>query len=275
MPGSEKTKVIEHLFLQRHDPAANSVTPDLVTFADLAAAITASGANLRTANLANFWKDIIRSKPENYWPAAVLAAGWTGEDAAGQQDQASFRFVPLPAGQTTAFATPLAPSPAALAAPVTVQSLSMPIATKALGRSDENWVTQVAARLAVVETHFAVHSARTVAEVVFLQTGVKLRGGEVDAAYKIVDTVDKTWLVSAEVKSLNEQLWPAQVLRAAQALAATAAAQTCAGVIPFGLKLVGASTLWTVEFDPVTAASTALTVATDGIVVLAPAVQGL
>jgi hypothetical protein len=274
-PQSAKTIVIEHLFQKRYDPATGTVEPAVVTFDDLALAIAETNANLSTRNLANFWKDIVRVDPEPYWPATVLEKGFTGDDAIGLGDQASFRFLPLPAGQATAFPRPLSPSPQAWERIVDVQSLSMPVATKALGRADENWVTQVAVRLGVVETHFARFSQREVAEITFLQTGVKLRQGEVDAAYSLDDPDGNTWLVSAEVKKANEGLWPAQVSRAALALATSHAGESAVGVIPFALKLVGPSELWTIEFEPVTDASSSLRIASEGIVRLTPAVRGL
>ncbi|WP_143278516.1 hypothetical protein [Blastococcus haudaquaticus] len=275
---SEKTQVIEYLFRQRYNTETGTIDADkaVVFFDDITVAIDETGADLSKNNPANFWKDLTRKNPELSWPSFVLAIGWTGEDAIGAGNKASFRFVPLPPGQTTAFKKAMEPSDSALERAVTVQSLSIPVATKALGRSDENWVAQVAQRLAVVETHFAVFSARSVVEVNFLQTGIKLRGGEVDAAYSLTDFDGALWLVSVEVKSRSEQLWPAQVRRAALALQATSAAtEMGARVIPFGVKIVDTSKIWTVEFEPAETEEEQLEVASEGIIELKPSVPGV
>jgi hypothetical protein len=119
--------------------------------------------------IANFWKDITRTDPNRIWPARVLSAGYTGIDGIGQGPQASFRFVPLPPGQEVAFPPALTPSQLAQASPIMLESVSMPLATKALGRDDENWLAQVSVRLRVIESHLAVRSTFGAAEVTFFR----------------------------------------------------------------------------------------------------------
>lgn len=228
------------------------------------------------ANRANFYKDITRHDPNSVWPASVLAAGYTADDAIGQTAGACFMFRPLPSGQTVAFADPLSPSNTALASPIVLESVSMPLATKALGRKDENWLAQVAVRLRVIESHFALRSGRSADEVTFLQTGVKLGRGEVDAAYSLVDGAD-TWLVALEAKGKRERIHVPQVQRAAAQLlrAALSRRQRVVGVIPMAMKVLGPSQLHMVEFDVDTGSGSGGTVVTDSVIELRPRVTGI
>jgi len=272
---SQKTKVIAHIFRRRYDAASGTLRERLVTFDDLEEAMREAAPTLSRANVANFWKDLTRGDLNANWPAEVFQAGFTGDGAAGEGIRGAFRFVPVSPVQETPFPAPFGPADALLASPPLVESLSMPLATKALGRRDENWLAQVANRLHVVESHFAHFSPRNVTEVTFLQTGVKLTGGEVDAVYAIREG-DASYLVSVEAKGRREPIWPMQVLRAARALAATEIGGTGDGVIPFAIKVVDESLLYTVEFEPVVGdAPTALTKAADGVVQLVPPVQGI
>jgi hypothetical protein len=152
----------------------------------------------------------------------------------------------------------------------------MPLATKALGRTDENWLAQVGVRLRVVESHFALRSPTAVDEVTFLQTGVKLNLGEVDAAYSLADGAD-TWLVAVEAKSRRERIHIPQIQRAAAQLLLDARArrQQIAGVIPMAVKVLGPSQLHVVEFDPDAGAGSTGTVVVDSLIDLRPPVTGI
>lgn len=278
MAKSAKTEVIEWIFfnLMGYDPTTGQLDRDVVNFQDVTEGIRTTGAELRMNNPANFWKDLTRGpNAEANWPSSVREARYTGADAIGAGDQACFRFVSLPPGQTTAFLERLVPTDELIQAAHSIQSLSMPLATKALGRTDENWLAQVGSRLGVVETHFAIFSTRSVSEVSFLQTGVKMREGEVDVAYRLLDDLGKTWLLAAEAKGRRERIHEPQVLRAAVQLARTDAAQGTAGVIPFAIKIIGRSLLQTVEFEPVGPESQELIVAAQGAVRLIPPVRGI
>ena len=273
---SMKSSVIEWLFFDKLGFRTNGNIGDgVVTMGDVVDGIEATASGLSKSNPANFFKDITRNNPDMIWPASVLAAGFTGEDAIGTAPQAVFRFVPLPAGQLTAFPPPLAPSAAMLASPHTIQSLSMPISTKALGRSDENWLAQVAARLHVVETYFAQFSPNSMAEVTFLQTGVKLPQGEADSAYSVVDSSGETWLVSVEAKGRREKIHPPQIHRAAASLLQTSAAQATCGVIPMAMKVVSVSTIYIVEFEKLRVPTDPLTKVGEGVLRLVPDVAGI
>lgn len=283
---SAKTAVFEHLFfVVKGYVAGQSIQSPVVTFDEVTAAIIATNPALvaagkkplKTGNPANFWKDITRTNPNRIWPARVLAAGYTGVDGIGQGAQASFRFVPLPPGQTAAFPPAPTPSAAALGQPIVLESVSMPLATKALGRADENWLAQVGARLRVIESHFAVRSATGAAEVTFLQTGVKLGDGEVDAAYNLIDQTGRSWLLAVEAKGRGERIHVPQVQRAAAQLlsGARVRGQQIQGVIPMALKIVDRSRLHVVEFDPDIGTGSTGTVVTDSVVELRPHVTGI
>lgn len=275
---SQKTRVIEWLFFNRalYRGSTGRVQKETMTMTDIVDGIQATGVNLSTRNPANFWKDLTRGPNfDASWPASVFQFGYTGSDAIGAVAEAVFSFVPVPVGQSTPFPRGYIASPALIADATMVQSLSMPVATKALGRRDENWLAQVSARLAVIETHFALFSGLNIREVTFLQTGLKMRSGEVDIAYHLKDDLDQAWMLAVEAKGMRENIHAPQVLRAAQALAGTPPAAHVSGIIPFALKVVAPSTLYTVEFEPVAAGATTLQLAAEGVIRLVPDVPGI
>lgn len=272
---SKKTDVIRHLFFQRFNEKTAELSADLVTFSDIRRAIGETGANLSTANLANFWKDLTRQNPGRSWPPEVQAAGFAAVDAAGDGEGGVFRFVPLLKGEQVPFPAPLTPAPALLKQALVVQSLSMPVATKGLGRRDESWLAQVSNRLNVVEAHFARFSRREVTEITFLQTGIKLRVGEIDAAYAVEES-NASYLLSVEAKGRSEQIWPPQVLRAARALSETTVGRENDGVIPFAIHVVEPSIIHTIEFEPVsTELEGGLVESSQGVIQLVPPVKGI
>lgn len=81
----------------------------------------------------------------------------------------------------------------------------------------------------------------------FLQTGIKMKDGETDAAFSLLAD-DGQWLVSAE---------------------------DVVGVIPLGIKVVGRSKLWVVEFAPVDTPITPLAKVAEGVFELVPHVPGI
>jgi hypothetical protein len=251
---SEKTKVIERLFFDRYDRKAKTVARPVVTGDEVAAAIRATKAKLSTRNTANFFKDIVRSGTRNEnFPTSVVAEGWTAEQFVS--GEAVFRFVPLPAGQTVAFAEAVAPPELLEEEQVhVIQSVSLPLASRRMGRSDESWLTQVAVRLHIIDTHLAVYSQQPVINVDLLQTGAKLGHAEVDAVFLAILAAasgEVPALVSCEVKSRNEVLELEQVLRGAQATAVQRRKVKLpddSPVIPMAIKALGGGLLWVVEF---------------------------
>ncbi|MCV7567922.1 hypothetical protein M3F34_008170 [Micrococcus luteus] len=282
---SLKTPVIEWIFFNlKRDAVTGEVTDPVVTFDDISDAIKKSGSTLSSANLANFWKDLTRRGANGlneHWPPAVFEAGYTGADAIGHGGRAVFTFVAVPDGQDQPFIDELPFDPSLPVHPV--QSLSMPQAMRALGRRGENWHAQVADRLGVVSTYFALGSPRnqgekSLREVNFLQTGIKMSRGETDAAFSLL-AGDELWLVSAEVKGLREPFHLPQIARAAHALGAAAERATpplnIAGVIPLGIKVVAPSRMWVVEFNPVDDPNAALRKVGEMVIELTPGVPGV
>lgn len=275
---SAKTAVIEYLFFEvkQYEPGRDLVDA-VVTFDEIYRAIQETGADLRTNNLPNFWKDLTRTNPGALWPRSVLEAGYYGVDAIGDADGASFRFEKVPDGVADPYARVIVPSEDALSREIALESVSMPLAMKALGRSDENWLTQVGVRLRVIETHFALTSPSNATEIAFLQTGVKLGPAEVDAAYSLVDDDGGTWLLAVEAKGRRERIHVSQVQRAARELLryAIAGHWGVRGVIPMALKTIGESRLHVVEFDPHTGEGSRGDVLAESVIVLRPPVTGV
>ena len=140
-------------------------------------------------------------------------------------------------------------------------------------------------RLNVVSTFFALHSPRnvpprSVQEVSFLQTGIKMKGGETDAAFSLLAD-DGQWLVSAEAKGRGEQFNLSQIARSSYGLAAAVKSPKSRGlgdvkgVIPLGIKVVGRSMLWVVEFEPVLDPDSPLAKVAEGVFELVPHVPGV
>jgi hypothetical protein len=271
---SEKTAVIEHLFfvIKQYDPK-RGLTDPVVTFGEIEEAIDATGVGLSRNNLANFWKDLTRHPPgaSKNWPPKVLKAGYSGEDAIGDGRKASFRFV------KGKFSAGVQPSKKALKAEIVLESVSMPMAMKSLGRTDENWLAQVAVRLRVIETHFAICSKTVTKEIAFLQTGVRLGQGEVDAAYCLVSGDDESWLLAIEAKGRREEVHVDQIRRAAKALLASARSTDweVRGVIPIALKVLENSLLHVVEFDPDIGDGSAGRMTSESVIRLHPPVTGI
>jgi hypothetical protein len=251
---SQKPAVIERLFFDRYDPSTRKLTRAEVTLDEVVAAIREVADGLSPMNPANFMKDIVRRANRNdYVPGSVLERGFTVEQYVG--DRHCFRFVPLPAGQTTAFPE-LVPSPELLedGAIHPIQSISLPLASRRMGRPDESWLTQVAVRLNLVHTHLALFSQQPVVALDLLQTGMKLGRGEIDSVFlaTLSDVDEERYaLVSCEVKSVKEVIEPEQVLRGAETVSAQASKLKLGdlAVIPMALKALGEGLLWLIEFS--------------------------
>lgn len=278
MRKSLKTEIIEWIFFNlKYDTSSEMLTESVVVFDDIAMAIDSTDSDLGTGNLANFWKDITRGNPNNIWPSSVFKYGYTGADAIGDAPSASFKFIPKRRSSVEPFPDLLVYEEGLRIH--TVQSLSMPLTTKSLSRSDENWVVQVAQRLNIVESYFAIFSKLRVSEISFLQTGIRLGRGEVDAAY--LATIDGySWLISVEVKGRKDSVHVAQILRASNALLKSARESapelsSVAGVIPIAMQVVGSSSIWVIEFESINRSADSILKVNEGIIELSPEVPGL
>ena len=102
-----------------------------------------------------------------------------------------------------------------------MQTLSIPVASKALGRNDETYLIQVAVKLGIVETHFALHSPIKIQELSHLQMGIKLRDAEIDslfaASYQEADGTTKQLAITCEAKKKGQRILDEQVARQVRA----------------------------------------------------------
>jgi len=90
--------------------------------------------NVGSRNPTDFMQDLLRgANASKNWPASVAARRFTGIQRTG--DGECFEFIPYRPGQTEPF--PDAFKVREDAPRFLVQSISLPLATKSLGRSDE------------------------------------------------------------------------------------------------------------------------------------------
>ncbi|AQS48738.1 hypothetical protein BMG03_13750 [Thioclava nitratireducens] len=277
---SLKTKVVEHLFDQNWDASSGTLTKSLMSLDDVGDAIRTTNVGrknkLKDNNPANFMKDLLRgSKSNENWPASVTARKYTGIQRTG--DGECFEFVPFEPGQTEPFPDKF---PVRGNAPkFLIQSLSLPLATKTLGRSDETWLIQTAVNLRVIETHFAVAGAFKLLEVVHLQMGIKLRSTEIDALFlgKIGNLKNpESILITCEAKQAKDRFIESQIVNQVKSTFATTEVET---VVPIGLKAIKKVGFYLAEFEAIKRADAGtlknLTLAGDAIYQLCPAVKGI
>ena len=277
---SQKTNVIKHLFDRYWDEAGGSLSKTLMSLDDVAQAIRECndihGLTLSDRNPANFLKDLLRgSNASQNWPVSVATKGFTGIQRTGEGE--CFEFIPYLPGQTEPFPDAF---PVRDDAPrYSVQSISIPLVTKTLGRSDETWLIQTAINLRVVETHFAVEAAFRLRELTHLQMGIKLRSTEIDALFlgKIGEENDpESVLVTCEAKQAGDRLIPSQIVNQVQAAFSGAEVET---VVPIGLRAIRGVGFYLTEFVAVKRADAHelhdLTLASDAIYVLCPPVKGI
>lgn len=253
--GSSKTPIIQKLFEERWDSSTESLTEPVVSMADIADVIHDLDIPLSTDNLANFFKDIIRSTRRNVnFPKSVVSAGYTAQQAAGKGDKAVFEFIPLPIGQSNAFPE-LRPSADKMESPITVQSLSLPIEARRLGRADESWLAQAVAELRLIELHLAMHSNHRLVSIAHLMTNLKLGRGEIDSMWRgeieDEDGESNPILIPAEMKSRKEELELEQVQRGAHAaeIEAERKLNRTEAVLPMAVKVLPDHLIWVLEFD--------------------------
>jgi hypothetical protein len=194
-------------------------------------------------NPANGLTDIVRKSTRNdLFPREVFKKGYTAKQLVG--DRTVFEFVRVASGQTEPF--PERPiNPELFDAIYDVQTVSLNISSRRLGRRDESWLTRVIGDLKLVETHLALRSPLGFRFLEPLQTNMKLRRAEIDALYfGRVGRSDSSLtdvLVSCEMKHRTEVLEEEQLLRGARAARAEAAKRLRIPnllVVPIGIKVV-------------------------------------
>ena len=222
MPRSQKPEVIERIYERLVDPATGQLTRTVVTNDDVVEAILwcnqNGGTSLSEKNPANFIKDVIRGQgASGMWPQRLHEMRIGGRQVTG--DGNVFEFVPYAERQTEAF-----PQLFGYHEGVPehkLQSVSMPLASKALGRDDETYLIQVAIKLGLIETHFALYSELKVVELYHLQIGIKLRLTEVDSMYAATYMDDagenRQLVITVEAKKRRQRILPDQIVRQVKA----------------------------------------------------------
>lgn len=283
---SSKPVVIKYIWDRHYDANTGTLKDPNVTLDEVAAAIQATVTEqlkiypkpLKANNPANFVKDIVR-RPDirPFLPNEVVNAGYIIEQLVGSD--MCFRFIPF-SGATGATASGLQPSADALKAENVhrLESISIPLASRRLGRPDESWLAQVSARLNLVATHLALFSNLPVVALDLLQTGMKLGNSEIDAVFLATlspNGNDEAFaLVSCEVKSVKEALGLEQVERGATRLAKLSASLNLGAIetIPMGVKALGGGLIWVAEFDTV---FPPLQLASEQVYTFAPPLKGV
>lgn len=248
---SDKTAVIEYLW---HTLSAEG--RDVVTFDDLSKAIhhfrDTAEMRLSANNPANFLKDLLRgSNPSKNWPVSLAEQGITGRQLKGKGRV--FQFVPYTDGQTEPFPNPF--DAIIDTSPLTLQSVSLPLVTKTLGRVDESWLIQVAVHLRILEAHFVNRSVLEVVELSHLQVGVKLGKSEIDSLYLAVLKIEGELvraLVTCEAKQANDPIIADQIVQ--QVVAAFRSVERKLDIeliIPIAIKAVAnEGAIKVFEFEP-------------------------
>lgn len=293
---SYKTNVIEAIFDKLWDPTSNSLTRTIVTLEDVIEGInnynqtiSAGGRRYNVGNPANFFKDLVRNLKtiNNNWPKTVLARGYTGQQTTG--DGNSFEFIPLPLGQTEAFPSVGQTYPRDPQAPhYPLQSLSLSIESKILGRADETWLMQVAVLLHLVEAHLAYQSKHKFIQVSHMQTGIKQRGAEIDGMFLGKLANGNTVIITMEAKGKRDDILESQLLAQAKAALSMKSitnnfAKLASGgkevfVIPMAMKILDDGKIYMAEYEEIkygTTVPNSLTLQSESLYSFIPPVPGV
>ncbi len=288
---SNKTPVIDILWDMLK---AENKERMVVYFSDVQAAIAQwnigkTGKSVLSAdNKANFMKDLVRSDNASAnWPKRLANLSIGGRQRVGSGR--ILEFIPYVEGQTEPFPNRYMPRVGQDA--TWIQSVSLPLTSKSLGRKDESWLIQVAVNLKVIEQHFAVHSPLNVTELTHMQIGVKLAGSEVDSLFRAVIELEDGSLVHAlvtcEAKQQGERILEHQIVE--QIVAANRSVKDIEEfnvhcIIPVAIKAIPPNgEIYVVEFEawtPVQASMPEdelieLKVASEGYYRLVPPVRGV
>lgn len=255
MPADKKSVVFEHIFNARWDSSTRVLSKPLVTLEDVSDAMAQcsakDGLERSNRNPANFVKDYTRKRgaANNKWPARIKNAGYTVKQRTGEGK--CFEFVKMAIGQL--------PFPLIgdweNAELIKVQSLSMPLASKQLGRSDEAWLTQVAVKLNLIESYFALStSKREIIEIDHLQMNAKLSQSEIDSIYLYVEEEASgethQGLILLEAKGKSEDISIDQIINSLKAGEKLLGGEV-QHLLPMALKVVAPGTVHVLEFEVV------------------------
>ncbi|WP_280171111.1 hypothetical protein [Agrobacterium pusense] len=257
MPKSYKPAVIQRIFDVLTDPKTGELSRTVVYSSDIQDAKRycneTFGSNIKLdSNPYNFMKDLVRGQGAiKMWPEGVRQRGWTGEQRTG--GGAVFEFVPLCESQPDKLDLDF--KPRSSTPEYEVQSLSLAMAAKALGRNDESWLLQVCVNLRIIETHLAVGDDQQfqMDEVSHLQMDIKLRKVQIDALFLAtlvaVPTLNTSHaLVTVEAKQGNQRILSEQIAR--QVVAAFAGSDINI-VIPIAVAALRGKGVYVAEFKAI------------------------
>jgi hypothetical protein len=281
-PKGEDTRVIESIFNERWDPKRKTLSEPLVTLNDLQQAYikVTGGAH---GNPARIWKDLRRktTSANERWPRSVFDLGYAAKGVTG--GGASFQFIKTRPGQTEPFASLAGIDPYVPGVTIThaIESVSMPTASKRLGRSDEAWLIQTLVRLRILETHFALHRQSNIVHIDHLQSSLKLRKREIDALFLAEQNDDgkkRELAISLEAKGAADDILEDQLVGQVEVVLKEL---TDTGVIPdpmvipMAAKTVAPSVILIIEFDPMVTGLEGLSIRGYGYYHLVPPVPGI
>jgi len=257
MAKSQKTIVIERIFDQLYDATSGTLNRSVVTSKDLEDAKRYCNEHLGATikldtNPYNFMKDIVRGKAgAKIWPDRIRKLGYIGEQRTG--DGRVFEFVPILEGASESFDIDFRPTAGTPHYPV--QSLSLPLASKALGRTDESWLLQVAVNLRIIESHFAIGDNHQIdaLELNHLQMDIKLRKVQIDALYLAKFALSPTdysgtALITVEAKQGNQRILTEQIARQVKAAFQSTSTDL---IIPVAIAAIPKKGMYVVEFKAV------------------------
>ena len=268
MPEETKEDVIEKLFNDRWDPVRQTLSNPVVYAREILEAIrewnaTHPGASpMNEGNPYNFFKDFTRNRDaaNRRWPQSILQRNFTARQVTGGGKL--FEFVPLSASEIVPFAE-FVPPPAPSTETHRIESVSLPLTSRLLGRSDEPWLIQVLVRLHVIETHLSLYSTRKIMQIDHLQMSVKLALTEIDALFLAIEELEagdtQEVIVTCEAKGLRDDIQEAQILSQAQSIFASQNIKQNL-VIPIAVKAFRESVVHVVEFEAISRAASSSTV---------------
>lgn len=257
MAKSEKTVVIQHIFDNLYDSLTGSLSRTVVTAEDIqdAKRYCAEHYNVRlklNSNPFNFMKDIVRGKSASkIWPERIRALGIVGEQRTG--GGAVFEFVSQDDGNPESLDADFRPTDLTPVFPI--QSLSLPLASKSLGRTDESWLLQVAVNLRIIETHFATGENHQIdaLELSHLQMDIKLRKVQIDALFLAqyispLDRSQESALITVEAKQGNQRILTEQISRQIKASFESTKTEV---ILPIAIAAIRNKGVYVVEFKMV------------------------
>lgn len=287
MADSYKPEIILRLFRKRWNEATRELADPVVTSSEIRDEYIEyqkrHGKPVENTNPPAFMKDFLRKRhrANASWPREIFEAGYTARQVTGEGR--NFEFIPVLPGQTDPFPG-TAPIPPPGMPAHQISSVSLPLASRRLGRPDEPWLVQVSVRLHLVETYFALFSTRKTAirQVDHLQNALKLRRTEIDALFLATEQIGpetyREFIVTCEAKRQGEDIISEQILQQVKAVFQLRNV-TQSVAVPIALKSISPSRIQIVEYAEVTREQAneldALSIAGQAIFELVPAVPGI